>query len=192
MPKRRLDHPRPWHRGSIYGDGLRRPLDRNRRARWRFLVRTHARAGRLTPKAEWVLGELEVHLARDGRCDPSHERLATGADVSVSTVERALREARALGLVGWQRRIVRAGWRAEQTTNAYVLDPAGEPAPLPVLVPTLRAKNLESGFSRTLTVGAPVLAPAPDAMQLARLAARFAEERRRWSEGFRRARSMTS
>jgi hypothetical protein len=37
---------------------------------------------------------------------------------------------RDLGLLHWQRRLVRAAWRAEQSSNQYVLiSPAAEPAP---------------------------------------------------------------
>jgi hypothetical protein len=41
-------HPRPWRRDSVFGDGRRAPLDRNGRARFRFLIRAHRRARRLT------------------------------------------------------------------------------------------------------------------------------------------------
>lgn len=51
-------HPRPWHRGSLFGDGPRRPLDREQRARFKFLVRAHARAGRLPAKQQWVAESL--------------------------------------------------------------------------------------------------------------------------------------
>jgi hypothetical protein len=44
--------------------------------------------------------------------------------VSVDTVQRALDRLRSLGLLFWQRRFVRDGWRCEQTSNAYVLTPA--------------------------------------------------------------------
>src|SRR4051794_13801718 len=47
-------HPRPWHRDSRFGDGPRRPLDREQRARFRFLLNAHRRAGHLTPHAEMV------------------------------------------------------------------------------------------------------------------------------------------
>jgi hypothetical protein len=39
---------------------------------------------------------------------------------------------RGLGLLRWQTRLVRAGWRAEQTSNAYELVPSiAAPAVLP-------------------------------------------------------------
>jgi len=37
---------------------------------------------------------------------------------------RALARLRSLGLLRWQCRLVRTRWRAEQTSNAYVLTPA--------------------------------------------------------------------
>jgi hypothetical protein len=53
--------------------------------------------------------------------------LARLAAVSVATVQRALDRLRSLGLLFWQRRLVRdeaTGWRCEQTSSAYVLTPA--------------------------------------------------------------------
>jgi hypothetical protein len=41
-------HPRPWRRDSVFGDGPRVPLDRNGRARFRFLIHAHRGARRLT------------------------------------------------------------------------------------------------------------------------------------------------
>ena len=37
-----------WRRDSIFGDGPRHPLDRNGRARFRFLARQHRASNRLT------------------------------------------------------------------------------------------------------------------------------------------------
>jgi hypothetical protein len=122
-------HPRPWRRGSLFGPGPRQPLDREQRARFRFLLRTHARGGRLTPKAEWVGNALLKRLGDDGQCDPSHATLAADAACSERTVGRATASMRSLGLLRWQPRLVRAQWRAEQTSNAYELVPS---AALPV------------------------------------------------------------
>jgi hypothetical protein len=47
------------------------PLDRERRARFRFLLRAHARAGRITPKTEWVSLALLKRLGEDDQCDPT-------------------------------------------------------------------------------------------------------------------------
>jgi hypothetical protein len=62
-------------------------------------------------------------LGSDGRLDPSHASLAALAVVSVDTVKRALIRLRELGLLSWQRRLVRDGWQSHQTSNAYVLIP---------------------------------------------------------------------
>jgi hypothetical protein len=121
-------HPRPWRRGSLFGPGRRRPLDRNQRARFGFLARAHARAGRLSAKAEWVALALLKRLGADGQCDPTHDTLAAHAGCDGRTVRRALASMRQLGMVRWQNRLVRTGWRAEQTSNAYELLPS---APLP-------------------------------------------------------------
>lgn len=122
------NHPRPWQRGSVFGAGPRRPLDREQRARFRFLLRAHARAGRLSPKAEWVGEMLLKRLGVDGECDPAHATLANDAGCSVRTVQRATVAMRALGLLRWTTRLVRAGWRTEQTSNAYELVPTANAA----------------------------------------------------------------
>ena len=62
-------HPRPWHRGSIFGDGPRRALDRDQRARFRFLLAAHYRANVLRA------------LGRDEEARSAYRRaLALGAD----------------------------------------------------------------------------------------------------------------
>ena len=67
-------------------------------------------------------------LGADGRLDPSHALLAqVVAAVSEATVHRAIDRLHALGLLFWQRRLVRdetTGWRTEQASNAYVLTPS--------------------------------------------------------------------
>src|SRR3954471_21246668 len=122
-------HSRRWRRGSVFGDGRRVPLDRERRARFRFLLSAHRRARRLTPTAELVGAALLKRLGVDGQCDPSHATLAADAGCSARTVGRATAAMRELGLLRWQTRLVRNQWRAEQTSNAYELVPA---AALPV------------------------------------------------------------
>jgi len=123
-------HPRPWHRGSIFGDGPRAPLDRERRARFRFLLSAHHRAGRITRAARDVGEALVTRLGTDGRCDPAHATLAEDAGCCDRTVRRATATMRDLGLVRWTTRLVRADWRAEQTSNAYELMPSAA-APVP-------------------------------------------------------------
>jgi hypothetical protein len=108
------------------------PLDRNQRARFRFLLNAHRQARRLTRAARDVGGALLKRLGENGHLDPSYRTLARDADCDPRTVGRALTAMRALGLIRWDRRIVRSGWRAEQTSNAYeLLTMATEPEPLP-------------------------------------------------------------
>jgi hypothetical protein len=102
---------------GVFSDGRRVPLDRERRARFRFLTRAHARARRITPKHEWVADALLKRLGEDGQCDPSHATLAADTGVSDRTVRRATAQMQALGLLRWETRLVRAGWRAEQTSR---------------------------------------------------------------------------
>ena len=140
-----MHHPRPWHRGSLFGDGPRAPLDRNQRARVVYLLDAHVRANRLPAKQERAGKALLKRLGEDGRCDPSHRTLAADAGVSESTVERGLNRMRELGLVRWQNRLVRNGWRAEQTSNAYELMPDAS-APLPTPVSCDRQSDGETRF----------------------------------------------
>jgi hypothetical protein len=113
-----------WHKGSIFGDGPRVRLDRNGRARFRFLARAHRSANRLTADHLDVAEVLVSALGDDGRLDLSHETIAMRALCHVATAKRALARLRELGLIDWTRRLVRGaatGWRCEQTSNAYIL-----------------------------------------------------------------------
>jgi hypothetical protein len=131
-------HPRPWHRQSCFGPGPRRPLCREQRARYRFLLNAHRRARHISPMAEHVGDALLKRLGVDGQCDPSHETIADDAGCCARTVRRALADLKACGLVAWVQRIVRSGWRVTQTSNAYELAPTEKawnpclPAPRPV------------------------------------------------------------
>ena len=113
-----------WHKASIFGPGPRQPLDREQRARFRFLCRAHRGANRLTANDVAVAEVLVSALGDDSQLDPSHATIAQRALVHIATVKRALARLQRLGLVSWVRRLVRGpdtGWRAEQTSNAYVL-----------------------------------------------------------------------
>lgn len=127
MPRPNPHHPRPWHKGCLFGDGPRVPLDRERRARFRYLLHAHSRAGGITRAARDVGEALLRRLSEGGQCDPAHDTIAADAGCSARTVGRATARMRTLGLLRWQPRLVRAGWRAEQTSNAYELIPAADP-----------------------------------------------------------------
>ena len=116
-----MTHAPRWHRNSVFGAGPRRPLDREQRARFRFLLNAHRRARRLTPLTELVGSALIRRLGTDGQLDPSHDTLAADVGCSARTVRRALATLRQLGLLSWQRRLVRTGWRVLQTSSAYAL-----------------------------------------------------------------------
>jgi DNA-binding transcriptional MocR family regulator len=162
-------HPRPWHRGSVFGDGPRRPLDREQRARFRFLLNAHARANRLPAKQEKVGLALLRRLGANGQCDPSHDTLTTDTGVSSRTVRRALSTLKALGLLLWQCRIVRDGPSVSQTSNAYVLVPASIPADLPS--PSKKEGSCKTASSFVGHVGHRLVSRDLPAVSLAQIAA---------------------
>jgi hypothetical protein len=122
------NHPRPWHSPSTFGEGLHCPLDREKRARFRYLLHAHRAARRLTADYVAVGEALLRRLGAGGQCDPCYATLAADTGASTRTVGRATARMRDLGLLRWERRLVRCGWRAEQTSNSYQLMPT---APLP-------------------------------------------------------------
>lgn len=128
-------HPRPWRRGSLFGDGPRRPLSADERRAWLARADGERRAGRLTATHLLVADALVRHLGVDGQCDPAHATLGHDVRCDPSTVLRALKALQAVGLIAWERRLVRRAWpaggpgatRAEQTSNAYELLLPGRP-----------------------------------------------------------------
>src|ERR1700712_4106037 len=96
-----------WRTGSIFGPGLRIPLDREARAVFKAKLKLARRPGRLTIACIEVAHVLLDMMGADGRLDPSVEMIATRAAVSPSTVTRALAKLRALGFLGWTRRLAR-------------------------------------------------------------------------------------
>ena len=128
-------HPRPWRRGSVFGDGPRRPLSADERRAWIARADLERRAGRLTPTHLLVAHALLRRLGMDGQCDPAHATLAHDAGCDPSSVLRALQALQAVDLVRWERRLVRRPWpaggrgatRAEQASNAYELLLPGRP-----------------------------------------------------------------
>jgi hypothetical protein len=112
---------------------VRSPLDRNGRARFRYLVSAHHRARRITPAGARVAEVLLWHLGTNGQCDPTHATIAAEAICDEKTVGRVTTDLREVGLIRWQNRLVRNGWKAEQTSNQYELltTATTNPVPLP-------------------------------------------------------------
>jgi hypothetical protein len=121
-------HPRPYRAGSIFGEGIRHPLDRERRSQWKARLAMHERAGRITSDHEKIGLAMLRRLGQDGRLDPSHTTIANDCGKAASTVQRALKRLAACGLLGWLRRIVRDGNRVVQTSNAYLLTLGNPPS----------------------------------------------------------------
>lgn len=88
---------------------------------WTNRIWREFHAGTLTRAYRDTLLTLQSYRGRGGAIYPSHETLAERARCGVSTVQRALRHARTLGLVVWTERRVRAGWRWLRSSNSYVL-----------------------------------------------------------------------
>ncbi len=137
-------------------------MTREHRARFEFLARAHRRAGRLTASGEDVAEALIKRLGASGQLDPSKDTLATDTGASERTVARELDKMRALGLVRWTRRLVRNGWRTEQTSNAYEL--------LPDLVPNPPACGGHSGRETPREPSVRKPTPDPTALRAAQAA----------------------
>jgi hypothetical protein len=121
------DHPRPWHRGSTFTPGPRRVLSIGERCLWLARLE-HAFATSQLTASQYLVGRALLQLlGEDGRLDPGHAYLGEIARCSRRTVQRALERLQEIGLVRWTRRLVRAGWRAEQASNAYELVPDSQP-----------------------------------------------------------------
>jgi len=127
---------RRWLAGSIFGTGRRRKLCRAARRLWGARLEAARRAGHITALHVEIGRALLRRLGVEGQLDPSHETVAGDAACSARTVRRALARLAALGLVAWQRRLVRAGWRVEQTSNAYELTEGRPFAPRPRRIST--------------------------------------------------------
>jgi hypothetical protein len=164
-----------WHHTSIYGPGPRRPLDREQRARFKFLVKAHRSSGNITADHLSIGFALLQRLGTNGQCDPTHKTLAMAAGCTDRTVRRGLARLRMLGLLRWHRRIVRDGWRVEQTSNAYILAPEAAATPS---MPLIRRVIPKGWIPRT---GCPPVAwaevPPPSAHELAAAQAALAARR---------------
>ncbi len=103
-------------RPKVFGDGPRRPMDRNAKARLMVFARSlkakrpgdaGRHYGELTAKTVDVLEALlfEFHNARTGQCNPSYERIAMKARCAKSTAQAAMRALEQAGLLTWVNRI---------------------------------------------------------------------------------------
>lgn len=89
---------------------------------WTARVWREFRVGNLTRAWRDILLTLETFRGRGGLICPAHQTLAERACLKTGkTAERALAQARELGLVEWSERRVRAGWRWLRTSNVYRL-----------------------------------------------------------------------
>ena len=87
-------HPRPWHKGSVFRDGPRRPLTSDQRRIWLARADAEHRAGNLTHCEFLVAQRLPEYLGADGRLDPSHRTIASGSLASGCAILVASRTAR--------------------------------------------------------------------------------------------------
>ncbi len=189
-------HPRPWHRGSLFGDGPRRSFGADERRAWLARAEGERRAGRLTALHVDVGQALLRRLGEDGRCDPAHATVAADAGCGERTVRRALAGLREAGMLAWEQRVVRRPWPAggagatgaEQTSNAYVfLLPTG-----PITVPVPRSVQLRLQMphcggqagretpSKMIPMEFPTLSEAERQEGEARMAARKARRDAEW------------
>ena len=109
---------RRQNRPKVFGDGPRRPMDRNAKARLMVFARAlkakrpgdaGRHYGELTAKTLDVLEALlfEFHNARTGQCNPSYQRIAEKARCARSTAQAAMSALEQAGLLTWVNRIER-------------------------------------------------------------------------------------
>lgn len=97
--------PKPCHAGSR----PRSPASLERRRSWSASGRLPpVVSARFTPGEAAVLAVVAVEVRRSGDCRWPNGKLAAVAGVSVSTVKRALRQARTLGLIAVEERRISA------------------------------------------------------------------------------------
>lgn len=127
---------RPGRR-KAFTDGRQAPIDRNDRAKLMLLADASRRRGNITRAAVDIMRALLFQFAnmRDGRCIPSHARIAEAAGCHERTAGRCLAALEDVGLVGWIHRIRRvkevvggALLRVVRTSNAYSFPPIAKAA----------------------------------------------------------------
>src|SRR3954454_15204030 len=146
----------PFHAQSQFTAGPRRPLTIGERALWLARLDAARRARRITPSHEIVARALLKRLGPDGQLDPAQDTLAHDTGLSERTVRRALRALADAGLLTWQRRLARDGWRCRQGSNAYFLVPEGAALP-----PPPPRKHIYRGSTPSLSAAEPAPAPRP-------------------------------
>lgn len=103
------------------------------KSEWDNRVNAEYQAGNLTPHYRAVLIALLTFRGHGGAIFPSHEALAVRTTQGglvraccVRTVERALGQARDLGMLWWLPQSRREGWRRLRSSNLYFINiPAG-------------------------------------------------------------------
>jgi hypothetical protein len=147
-----MEAPLPWHAQSLFTAGPRRIFTLGDRALWLARLHTARLSRAITAAHAEVARALLRRLGEDGRLDPGYATLAADTGLDERTIGRAIRRLAEASLLTWQRRLVRVGWRAAQSSNAYELVPAGQPLPPPPL------KHRESGSKGSLSVAGESLA----------------------------------
>ena len=141
-------------RRTAYGRGACRftPISRDQRVRILRRAEAIERATKARGKQAGALGQSGLRVLRcllfdfantaTGRCDPGYRAICRATGFCRETVAGALARLEAMGLVEIVRRMVRAGRRAVQATNAYLFAAAAE-APAQAVLP-FRSKPPEN------------------------------------------------
>lgn len=103
------------------------------KSEWETRIKAEYQIGNLTAHYRDVLIVLLTFRGHEGRIFPSHESIASRVvqsdlqrECSVRTVQRALNQARSLGLLWWLPQSRREGWRRLRSSNLYFINvPAG-------------------------------------------------------------------
>lgn len=159
----------PFHAHSLFTAGPRRALTIGDRALWLARLHTARLARAITASHAEVARALLRRLGTDGRLDPAHATLAADTGLCPRTVSRAIHRLAAVGLLTWQRRLVRQGWRAAQISNAYALVPEG------TAIPPLRTRT--RGSTARLSVAGAALSVEQQLAYVAAWAAEVSDSR---------------
>ncbi len=131
-----------WRKGSQPIYPPQRPLDRERKAKWKALVhcavnrkRNGSRRDKFTGNHFVIATRLIAYLSEVGECYPSQARIAADTGFCEKTVRTTLRILRESGLLEWWHRVEFEAWieggngsvRARQTSNGYVFLLPNEP-----------------------------------------------------------------